>query len=182
MTRETQTVTVKTLPHAAGVAALLIPLYVLAYTLGSFDNPIGEVGDLLLLLLPLLLVSGLTAALVRSDTVKQALLKILLSLPFTLGFWFWMRDAQLLLRALNWAAPGYGALSAGGAFAAFLQLAVIAAGHLAGMLIGIAVTREQSRPALWNGICCAAYVVCPLVTLAFFTLSFALPPYFGEVG
>lgn len=166
--------------HAAGIAVLFVPVYCLSYTADCF--PFGEIWSILTLLLPLVLAGGLAAALAKSDTVLQVLVKCLLSLPVTLLFWMWMQSEQIILRAVNWTNPGYGTLSAGAGFAAGGQFFILAAAHITGLLVGIAVTRGTNSPDMWKLLRRIAYLVCIVILLAFMALCLFLPAYHGEVG
>lgn len=177
---EAQTGSLHVLLHAAEIAVLLVPVYFLAYLAGCFGS--SELTAVVILLLPAVVSGGLTASLTRSERVLQALVKILLSFPVTVGLWFWMRDAQMLLRALNWGYPGYGELSAGGGFAALFQLCILAAGHILGMLTGIAVTREKSNAGIWKPVRFAAHIICAGTMAAFLVLCFLMPEYAGVTG
>ena len=166
--------------HAAGMAVLLVPVYCLSFTADCF--PFGEIWSILTLLLPPVLAGGLTAALAKSDTVLQVIVKWLLSLPVTALFWIWMQNEQLILRAVNWVHPGYGALSAGAGFAAGGQLFILAAAHITGLLVGIAVTRRTNDPGMWKFFRRIAYLACIVILIAFMALCLFLPAYHGEVG
>lgn len=57
-----------------------------------------------------------------SPNKKYWLLKYLLSIPLSFGVLMYFRLTGYAVRALNWAYPGYGNLSAGGRFAGSIQL------------------------------------------------------------
>lgn len=63
---------------------------------------------------------------VYSKSLKQALAKIFLSIPFTVLFWYVQIKIEFSLRALNWIYPSYGKSSAGGNFADFVILCSLA--------------------------------------------------------
>lgn len=63
---------------------------------------------------------------IYSKSLKQALAKIFLSIPFTVLFWYVQIKIEFSLRALNWIYPGYGKSSAGGNFADFVILCSLA--------------------------------------------------------
>jgi len=48
---------------------------------------------------------------------KNVVIKWILSIPFAIPVWYWFVKSEYSLRALNWAIPGYGRQSGGGAFA-----------------------------------------------------------------
>lgn len=130
----------------------------------------------LLAVLCTLLTAAVWTVLLLSESKRDVLLKWLLSVPlcYPVLLYFW--HTHFAVRALNWALPGYGSQSAGGAFAGSLLVVLLAAFCAIGLLAALARPQEPSpkREAIRLGIGAG----CTVITVAaVLLLGIQFPPY-----
>ena len=129
-----------------------------------------------LALLCTILTAGIWTVLLLSESRGEVLLKWLLSVPlcYPVLLYFW--HTHFAVRALNWALPGYGSQSAGGAFAGSLLVVLLAAFCAIGLLAALARPQAPSpkREAVRLGIGAG----CTVITVAaVLLLTSQFPPY-----
>lgn len=116
----------------------------------------------------LMLVIPFTAAVftglsVYSRTVKQALAKIALSVPFTVLFWYLQIKIKFSVRALNWIIPNHGKSSAGGNFSGFVILCSLALFGFIALIISTVLSSaefpEKVQAVIFN---LQKYLIMPL--------------------
>ncbi|MBQ8515931.1 MAG: hypothetical protein IJ496_11095 [Ruminococcus sp.] len=128
----------------------------------------------------------LTGFAVFSETLKQALFKVLLFIPVTLIFWFYLVKMEFYIRALNWVFEDYGEPSAGGNFATFILLMATVFFNFIGVAVGISMAyfgdpgkNKTAFPTLRRII---IPVLCGLILAAVLILSIGMPQYVRVYG
>ena len=116
-----------------------------------------------------------------SRTIKQAFAKIILSVPFTVLFWYLQIKIKFSIRALNWIIPNYGKSSAGGNFANFIILCSLALFEFVALLIfmtfSIAELPEKIHAVLINLQKYLVLPLCILVIAVIVVLNNIMPMY-----
>lgn len=118
---------------------------------------------------------------VYSKSLKQALVKIFLSVPFTVLFWYVQIKIEFSLRALNWIYPGYGKSSAGGNFANFVILCSLAFCEFIALIIFTVLSAvnfsEKKQSTLLSLQKYIALPVCIAVIAVIIVLNNIMPIY-----
>ena len=162
------------------VAVLFFPAHFIQRVVG-----LAEPGGIISLGLIPIVCGGLCFAAVCSDSVKTALLKIVLSFPFTVIFRQVQIRAELHIRALNWIHPGYGKFSAGGNFAGFVELLFLAAAILTGFIAAGMVSEFVKNEKAIHVISAVQKYAVPAVSAAVIAavllINSMMPPYRPEL-
>lgn len=118
---------------------------------------------------------------VYSKSLKQAFAKIILSIPFTVLFWYVQIKIRFSLRALNWIYPGYGKSSVGGNFADFIILCSLAFCGFIALIIFTTLSAvnlsEKKQTVLFNLQKYLALPVCIAVIAVIIVLNNIMPMY-----
>ncbi|MCM1522965.1 MAG: hypothetical protein NC120_00750 [Ruminococcus sp.] len=129
---------------AVQISILFIPSFFLLDFLSLAVE--GSTANVILYTFPLF--TGLCSCIaVISGSPKTAALKWLLSLPFSAVMQIHLANSQFSLRSLNMMIPDYGKPSAGGGFAGFILLCVMAASQLFFLLSGTLVSAAAKNAA-----------------------------------
>lgn len=161
-----------------------------AFQIAILFLPVHFLNEIVLLktdyvMIPMIIIP-LTVALftglsVYSQTLKQAFVKIILSIPFTVLFWYVQIKIKFSIRAINWIIPGYGEPSAGGNFANFIILCSLAfCGFIALVIFTIlsAVNiSKKKQTALLNLQKYITLPLCILVIAVIVVLNNIMPMY-----
>lgn len=123
---------------------------------------------------------------VYSKSLKQAFVKIILSVPFTVLFWYVQIKIEFSLRALNWIYPGYGKSSAGGNFADFIILCSLAVCGFIAIVIFTVMSAvnisEKKQIVLLNLQKYLVLPVCIAVIAVIIVLNNIMPMYNSLYG
>lgn len=168
---------------AVQISVLFIPSFFLLDLL-SLAVPEGSTANVILYAFPLF--TGLCSCIaVISGSPKTAALKWLLSLPFSAVMQLHLANSQFSLRSLNMMIPDYGKPSAGGGFAGFILLCIMAASQLFFLLSGILVSAAAKNAAsrkITSAAKTAVLAVCILIVLTVLFLDLTMPPYTVPMG
>lgn len=158
------------------ISVLFLPVHFLnAILLIKLDNVI----------VPMVVIPAISAFItglsVYSTILKQAFAKIILSVPFTILFWYLQIKIKFSIRALNWIIPNYGESSAGGNFANFVILCSLALFEFLALIISAALSNtefsEKTRSILFNLQKYLVFPLCALVIAVIVVLNNIIPMY-----
>lgn len=168
--------TLSTFAGAFQIAVLLLPVHFLsAIVLLKTDY----------IIIPLIVIPVISAFLtglsVYSKSLKQSFAKIILSIPFTVLFWYLQIKIKFSIRALNWIIPNYGNSSAGGNFANFIILCSLAFCGFIALIIFTVLSAvnfsEKKQTVLLNLQKYIALPVCIAVIAVIIVLNNIMPIY-----
>lgn len=168
--------TLSTFAGAFQIAVLLLPVHFLsAIVLLKTDY----------IIIPLIVIPVISAFLtglsVYSKSLKQSFAKIILSIPFTVLFWYLQIKIKFSIRALNWIIPNYGNSSAGGNFANFIILCSLAFCGFIALIIFTVLSAvnfsEKKQTVLLNLQKYTALPVCIAVIAVIIVLNNIMPIY-----
>ncbi len=168
--------TLSTLAGAFQIAILFLPVHFLnEIVLLKTDYVMIS---MIIIPLTVALFTGLS---VYSQTLKQAFVKIILSIPFTVLFWYVQIKIKFSIRALNWIIPGYGESSAGGNFANFITLCSLAFCEFIALVIFTILSTvnlsEKRQTVLLNLQKYITLPLCILVIAVIVVLNNIMPMY-----
>lgn len=168
--------TLSTFAGAFQIAVLLLPVHFLsAIVLLKTDY----------IIIPLIVIPVISAFLtglsVYSKSLKQSFAKIILSIPFTVLFWYLQIKIKFSIRALNWIIPNYGNSSAGGNFSNFIILCSLAFCGFIALIIFTVLSAvnfsEKKQTVLLNLQKYTALPVCIAVIAVIIVLNNIMPIY-----
>lgn len=123
----------------------------------------------------------ITGLSVYSTTLRQAFAKIILSVPFTVLFWYLQIEMEFSIRSINWIIPDYGKSSAGGNFANFVILCSLAFSGFLSLLIFMILSYEKIpekiQTVLLNLQKYLALPLCIAVIVLIIVLNNIMPMY-----
>lgn len=120
-----------------------------------------------------------------SDTLKQALIKYVISLPVNFLLFSWFLKIDFSRRALNWIHPYYGESSAGGNFAGFIMFSALGFTYIIAIVAALCCTKfvknEKVRAALFVIQKCGLVLSILVLILTFF-INAVMRPKFPLAG
>ena len=120
-----------------------------------------------------------------SDTLKQALIKYVISLPVNFLLFSWFLKINFSRRALNWIFPYYGESSAGGNFAGFIMFSALGFTYIIAIVAALCCTKlvknEKLRAAFFVIQKCGL-VISILVLILTFYINAVMRPKFPLAG
>lgn len=161
---------------AFSIAVLFLPSHFLITAI-SLKTAVGVAFAVILLC------GAMSFFMVLSESVGQAGLKWLISLPITVVFWIFLVKIQFSLRILNWTVRDYGTSGAGDSmffmFLLFTHLVTVGCALLIGLCMSGASKHVKSEKTLRTvstiKIICGVTVV--VIAAAILLLDMAMPAY-----
>lgn len=116
-----------------------------------------------------------------SDTIGQAFLKWICSIPLTIALWYYFVEIHFYLRALNWVFPGYGKQSAGGSMATAFLLVVMVFLFFVTALTAILCSCIVRKSRKWHIVSLLQFsistVACAGIVLTILIINQCMPSY-----
>lgn len=159
-------------------ALQLSVLFMPAFFINDLLSYKDETGIFTLFIIPVFL--GICSCIaVLSGLKREAVLKCLISLPFSVIMWLYLINIEFGIRSLNWVYPDYGESSAGGNFAGFIRLCIHIIAESIGIAVGFFISNKKLKDnkALFiiQKIICS--VICVGIIIAVLLLNVIMPQY-----